>query len=362
MTSKTISQGILRAIAILVGIALVLLFLYKIQSVIVYLAVSIVLALIAGPFLRFFESKLKMSRTIAVVLMMIIYMFILLGIISMFIPLIIKQGHHISLMNTDELMGDLHLLSSKLEQHPFLDKIKLEERVRNYDYSTLTSSLSGLMNRLLGTAGTFSVGLFSVLFITFFLMKDNQLLYNAFLAVTPDEKEERILKSILKIRTLLSRYFIGLIIQVIILFVLYSIILLIFGVESAIVIAFLCALLNLIPYVGPLIGGALMLTLTMTSNLENDFHNVLIPTTIYVGIGYIVAQLIDNFFSQPIIFSKSVKSHPLEIFLIIIIGGLLFGIIGMILAIPIYTAIKVILKEFIKDNEVVNKLTQDLED
>ncbi|MGB5264895.1 MAG: AI-2E family transporter, partial [Lutimonas sp.] len=110
MTSKTISQGILRAIAILVGIALVLLFLYKIQSVIVYLAVSIVLALIAGPFLRFFESKLKMSRTIAVVLMMIIYMFILLGIISMFIPLIIKQGHHISLMNTDELMGDLHLL------------------------------------------------------------------------------------------------------------------------------------------------------------------------------------------------------------------------------------------------------------
>ena len=109
MTSKTISQGILRAIAILVGIALVLLFLYKIQSVIVYLAVSIVLALIAGPFLRFFESKLKMSRTIAVVLMMIIYMFILLGIISMFIPLIIKQGHHISLMNTDELMTDLQI-------------------------------------------------------------------------------------------------------------------------------------------------------------------------------------------------------------------------------------------------------------
>jgi len=362
LTSKTISQGILRAIAVLVGIALVMLFLYKIQSVIVYLTVSIVLALIAGPFLKFFEQKMKLSRTFSVILMMVIYIFIVLGIISMFIPLIIKQGQHISLMNTDELMGDLRLLSSKMEQYPVLDKINLEERIKNYDYANFASSLSGLMNRFLGTAGNFSIGLFSVLFITFFLMKDNQLLYNAFLAVTPDEKEERILKSLLKIRTLLSRYFIGLIIQVSILFVLYSIILLIFGIDSAIVIAFLCALLNLIPYVGPLIGGALMLILTMTSNLENDFQTVLIPTTIYVAIGYIVAQLIDNFFSQPIIFSKSVKSHPLEIFLVIIIGGLLFGIIGMILAIPIYTALKVILKEFIKDNEVVNKLTQDLED
>ncbi|MCB0458603.1 MAG: AI-2E family transporter, partial [Flavobacteriaceae bacterium] len=126
------------------------------------------------------------------------------------------------------------------------------------------------------------------------------------------------------------------------------------------VIAFLCALLNLIPYIGPLIGGVLMLTLTMTSNLELDFQTEILPKTIYVLIGYIIAQLVDNFFSQPFIFSQSVKSHPLEIFLIIIIGGLLFGVVGMIVAVPVYTALKVILKEFLADNKIVKSLTKDL--
>jgi predicted PurR-regulated permease PerM len=77
-------------------------------------------------------------------------------------------------------------------------------------------------------------------------------------------------------------------------------------------------------------------------------------------IGYVIAQLVDNFFSQPFIFSKSVKSHPLEIFLVIIIAGILFGIVGMIIAIPTYTAIKVILKEFLSDYKVVQKLTKNL--
>jgi len=77
-------------------------------------------------------------------------------------------------------------------------------------------------------------------------------------------------------------------------------------------------------------------------------------------IGYLIAQLIDNFISQPFIFSSSVKSHPLEIFLIIIIAGLLFGVIGMIVAIPVYTALKVIAKEFVPDWKIVQKLTKNL--
>ena len=98
----------------------------------------------------------------------------------------------------------------------------------------------------------------------------------------------------------------------------------------------------------------------MSSNLGQDFQSDILPTTIYVMIGYIIAQLIDNFISQPLIFSNSVKSHPLEIFLIIMIGGVLFGVKGMIVAIPIYTAIKVISKAFLADNKIVKSLTKDL--
>ena len=96
----------------------------------------------------------------------------------------------------------------------------------------------------------------------------------------------------------------------------------------------------------------------MTSNIGQDFQTEILPTTIYVMIGYFIAQLVDNFVSQPVIFSKTTKSHPLEIFLIIIIGGLLFGIVGMITAVPLYTALKVILKEFLSENKIVKSLTK----
>ena len=133
-------------------------------------------------------------------------------------------------------------------------------------------------------------------------------------------------------------------IQILVLFIIYTIVLLIFGINNAFVIAFICALMNLIPYVGPLISGFLMMILTMTSNMGASFSEVVIPKTTYVMIGFIIGQLIDNFVSQPIIFSKSVKSHPLEIFIVIITSGVLFGVIGMVVAIPTYTAVKVILK------------------
>ena len=150
---------------------------------------------------------------------------------------------------------------------------------------------------------------FSIVFISFFFLKDAQLLQSAVLVFDP-KNHKRIKKSLEKIKDLLSRYFLGLLLQISILFVLYSIVLVIFGIKNAVIIAFLCALLNLIPYVGPLIGGILMFILSMTANLEADFSTVILPKSIYVMIGFIIGQLIDNFFSQPLIFSTSVRSHP----------------------------------------------------
>ena len=192
------------------------------------------------------------------------------------------------------------------------------------------------------------------------MLKDGKHIEKFFILLFPIKMKKRVEKSFLDIKTLLSRYFVGLLFQISILFVIYTIILLIFGVKDAVVIAFLCALLNLIPYIGPLIGIVLMSFLTMTSYLGQDFSTIIIPKTIYVIIGYIIAQLIDNFISQPFIFSKSVKSHPLEIFIIILIGGTLFGIGGMILAIPLYTAVKVFLKVFFSHSKLVKKLTKNL--
>jgi len=361
MNSKIISNGILRALATVTGILLVLFFFYKIQSVIVYLIIAGILSLIARPLLRILTDRLKLPNIVSVIIVMVIFLMALIGIISMFIPLIKEQGHNISLLNTDELRKRIFNLFNEIHNYFAARRINLFKDLKDIDLTSNLSSIPSLLNSLMGVVGSFSIGLFSVLFITFFFLKDTSILGNIFRVVTPDDKEERILKSFRKINELLSRYFIGLIIQITILFTIYSITLLIFDIKSAVVIAFLCALLNLIPYLGPLIGGVLMILLTMTSSLEYDFQTHILPVTSYVLMGYIFAQLIDNFISQPFIFSKSVKSHPLEIFLIIIIGGLLFGITGMIFAVPSYTVIKVILKEFLSDNRIVKSLTKGLD-
>lgn len=362
MNSKLIANGILRAVGIILAVLLVLFFLYKIQSVIVYIAIAAVVSLIGRPIVKFLRRKLKFNNTIAVVVTMLLLVGLLVGLIGMFIPLITEQGHNLSLLNIDQLQTNIEDLYINLTHYFNVNHIDVEQSLKE---SKLLSKLDlalipNFLNSVLSGFGSFSIGLLSVLFISFFFLKDSSLFQNGIMAFIPQKKESATKKVISKISDLLSRYFIGLIFQILIIFVIYTIGLLIVGVDNAVVIAFLCALLNLIPYVGPLIGAILMLTLTLTSNLGETFNDVVVNKVIGVIIVLAIGQLIDNFVSQPIIFSKSVKSHPLEIFLVIIIAGILFGVMGMIIAIPTYTAIKVILKEFLSEYKVVQKLTKGL--
>ncbi|SFS29690.1 AI-2E family transporter [Lutibacter maritimus] len=360
MNSNTITNGILKALAIIFGIGLLLFFLYKIQSILIYIAIAGVISLIGSPIIRFLKYKLRFPNTLAVISTMCVFLGILSGLISMFIPLIIKQGENLSLLNTDQLQYTIAHLLNEINDYFLAQNIDILNELKNADLFKNLTAIPNLLNSVISTLGNLSIGLFSVLFITFFLMKDTGIMEKSIYVLVNDNSESKLRNSLKTIQNLLSRYFIGLVFQITIIFIIYTLVLVIFGIENAIVIAFLCALLNLIPYVGPIIGGILMLFLSMSSNLGEDFQTVILPTTIYVMIGYIIAQLIDNFLSQPLIFSNSVKSHPLEIFLIIMIAGILFGVTGMIVAIPTYTAIKVILKAFLADNKIVKSLTKDL--
>lgn len=366
MTSKTIANGLLRAVGIISGILLVLYFLYVIRSVLAYLAIAAVIALIGRPIVFFLKQRLRLPNVIAVVLTMLIMIGAIGGLFALFIPLITEQSRNLSLLNIDELQKSLNVLYFEITQYLGISTYAVNDVIQESDIEK--NILEGInlnfipnfLNTFLNLLSSLSIGLFSVLFISFFFLKDSRLFQNGLLIFVPKTKEKGTVNSIHKINGLLSRYFVGLLLQIFILFVIYTIVLLIVGIENAIVIAFLCALFNIIPYIGPIIGGVLMILLTMTSNLGADFSTVILPNTGYVLIGLVIGQLVDNFFSQPFIFSNSVKSHPLEIFLIIIIAGLLFGVVGMIIAVPGYTAIKVILKEFLTDNKIVKSLTKNL--
>ncbi|RCW92726.1 AI-2E family transporter [Winogradskyella arenosi] len=362
MNSKIISQGLLRALGIIVAVLLVLYFLFKIQSVIVYIAIAVVISLIGRPIILFLRNKLKFNNTIAVVTTMLLLVGLLVGLVGLFIPLIVEQGHNLALLNIEQLQGNIENLYDQIITYLQFNHIDVEQSIKDsnlfakLDFAIIPNFLNGFISGL----GSFSIGLFSVLFISFFFLKDSKLFEDGLMTFIPVGNEERSKRSINAIKDLLSRYFVGLIFQILILFIIYTIVLLIFDIDNAIVIAFLCALLNLVPYIGPVVSGFLMLLLSMSSNLGENFSAVILPKTTYVMIGFIFAQLVDNFFSQPYIFSKSVKSHPLEIFLVIIIAGILFGVVGMVVAIPTYTAIKVVLKEFLSDYNIVKKLTKGL--
>ncbi len=366
MNSRIIANGILRAVAIITAVVLSAYFLYKIQSVLAYLAIAAVIALLGRPVVLFLRRKLKFPNTLAVIVAMIFMLGVFLGILALFIPLISEQSKNLSLLDIEALKADVNTLYLQILEYfgattdNVNDLIHDSELEKNVLEGLDLRFIPNFLNSFVNTLSNFSIGLFSVLFISFFFLKDSKLFQNGMLIFVPDDKERNLVKSVDKINGLLSRYFAGILLQLFILFVIYTIALLVVGVENAIVIAFLCALFNIIPYIGPIIGGAIMVTLTMTSFLGADFSTVILPKALYVLIGLVIGQLVDNFFSQPFIFSTSVKSHPLEIFLVIIIAGLIFGVVGMVVAVPGYTAIKVILKEFLAENSFVKKLTKNL--
>ena len=217
--------------------------------------------------------------------------------------------------------------------------------------------VSTVLNGFIDVISNIGVGLFSVLFIAFFFMKDGTIIINSFLSLVKRERLPQVRKTIEDIKRLLSRYFLGLFLQLSVVFILLTIVLLIFGVKDALIIAFLCALLNIIPYVGPMIGAVVISVLTISNFMDADLQNVILPKTIYVLLGFFITQFIDNVISQPIIFSNSMKSSPLEIFIVTLISGTLFGIVGMVIAIPAYTVLKVILKAVFPKNKLIQLLT-----
>jgi len=327
-----------------------------------YIGVASVIALIGRPIVIILRRKLKLSNMLAVVITMTMLVGLFLGLFMLFIPLVLEQSQNLSILDIDALQTYIEDFYSKITTYfnarhiDITQSFKLSDILSRIDVSLL----SDFLNQVVSGLGNFGISFFSVLFISFFFLRDNSLFEGAILTLANEGKTNQWKKSFRKIKNLLSRYFIGLVCQIVILFIVYSTGLLIVDIENALVIAFLCALLNLIPYLGPLIGIGLLFLLTITSNLDQSFNVIVLPKLIWVFVIFMVGQLVDNFFSQPIIFSKSVKSHPLEIFLVILITGILFGILGLIIAVPTYTSVKVILKSFLPNNKIVQKLTQNI--
>ena len=364
MTSKELSKGLLRTVAILAGVLLLLYFLFQISAILIYIVLSLVFTLLLYPLVQFLRRKLKFNNTLAVIATLLIVSLFILGFVLLFVPLIVSQGQNLSLLDIKSLENNYNQLLNSIETYLSSHNLNGSELFENSKLASFSNFhfIPNFINGIFNTVGNIGMGLASVLFITFFLLKEHTSFSQGLKKLLPEDKKEKILNSLVKIDEMLSKYFLGLLLQLFIILILYCIVFLIFGVQNAFIIALLCAVLNIVPYIGPLIATVLAGVLIMTGSIGSgaDFSSETLPTTIYVLIGMFVVQLIDNNFSGPLIFSKSTNSHPLEIFLVILIIGMLFGIIGMIIAVPLYTSLKVIGKEFFPENKIIKALTKNL--
>ena len=349
------SEDLVKSIIILSTVALIILLLFKIRLGLLYVFISIILTLIITPFNKLLKNKLKMGNSLSSLLSLTMLISFLSLLIVLFVPVLTKQGRNLSLLNTSEFREKIQSTITGLKDYfenqniSILDFISDLNIISEIDFSFVTK----LFNSIISQIGSFSIGVLSVMFITFFLLKDGNIIFNKIIKLFPKKHVNKLSKSFIKIEDLLTRYFIGVSLQILILFSFYLALLLIIGIENAFAIAFICAILNIIPYLGPLISIILMIILSVTSSLDIFLINDFITNSFWLFTGFVFIQLIDNFLLQPYIFSSSVKSHPLEVFIVIISAGLLFGIFGLIIAIPVYTTLKVIYQSFFDTKKMI---------
>ena len=227
-------------------------------------------------------------------------------------------------------------------------------------------SITGILGSMASAMVNLVIGLFSVVFISFFLVKDPKLVAKVAAALVPDRIEDSVMEAIGDIEHLLSRYFVGLTLEMIaVAFFNFLGLWLIarIGPTYALGIAFIAGILNILPYVGPLIGEvlgvALCLVLKYGAGIGLDV-NIMVFAVIVFAI-MLSVQFIDNFVLQPIIYSTSIQSTPLEIFIVLLVSGHVGGILGMLAAIPIYTVIRVVAGRFFYNHKAVRRLMPDLE-
>lgn len=354
MVSKVIKTILILGLLLLAGWLL-----YRSSTIILYILVSIVVAMIARPIMVVLQKIRIRGRRIGNSVRAGISLFVVLGlialIIGLFLPVIIKELRLISQIDLTAVQEKTAPFISKFNE--YAEKFNLNEsgEIQNKDIlgfalrSVKLSHLPGIFNSVLGVFGNILIAIFSIAFISFFLLKDNDRMNRLVISVTPFSLESDVMRIMTNTRITLSRYFIGLLIQIVAISTTVFIGLSILGVQNALLIAVFTGIVNLVPYLGPWIGALFGVFIVISNNINASYSDVIEPTLIGLLIVFAITQLIDNYVYQPTIFSNSIHAHPLEIFLVILVAGTIGGVGGMIAAIPVYAFLRIVFTEM--DNE-----------
>lgn len=357
------------------GSVLLFLFLaWYFRNIVAYILISGVLSIIGRPVVNLFckirIKKWHLPRAVGALLtLFLIWGFVILFLI-VFIPLITKQINYLSTIDGSKIVMLFEDPVGKLDAffRTFNNELVDGLSIREY----LTRKVSGVLNMnfiesFIGSAisvmGNIVITVFALSFITFFFLKDQHLFFNSILMWVPDKYTESLTRALNSIVHLLTRYFIGILAESMCIMIIIDTGMTIIGIDfqQALVMGLIIGVLNVIPYIGPWIGFFIALIMGIGSHISMDFSTVVWPLMIYMAIVVGVTQVIDNIFFQPVIYSNSVRAHPLEIFIVVLAAGSFAGVGGMILGIPTYTVLRVLAREFFYNFKAVQKITSGLD-
>ena len=359
-----------RIIVAVVSVLLGLFMVWYFFEILVFIVIAAVISLMGQPLVdlltRIRFGKIQMPSWLSAIITMIVFIFLVIGFIAVFVPLITRQVTIISNINVDEVVGYFAATIQRLQgmlvnwdivsPDQTLESL-IEQKVTNLINFT---GMSNIIAKLLSASGTLFIGMFTVLFLSFFFLRDRHLLKGGILLFTPDRFQEQVTHILHKTKTLLSRYFLGLITEMLIMATIITIGLSLFGIDNALLIGSIAGLFNVIPDLGPIFGGLIGIVLGVSSALSDGAYDQVLNTALEVVATFGVAKLIDDFILQPVIYSRMVNAHPIEIFLVILMAGSMAGIPGMILAVPTYTVLRIVAKEFLSGFKLVDKITENI--
>jgi predicted PurR-regulated permease PerM len=350
-------------ITLLCVIAFVALF----TKIVIYMLVATVLALVSQPFVRVFTRiKIKekhLPDALIALLSLSCLLSVLFSFFYIFIPLIIDQAKFIAGLNFNEVFtGVLNQFPTLKEQ---LLKLGTEQEIGQNIRNQLTSfaniaNAGYILEMFLSAGGSIIGGFLIVCFITFFLLKDNRLAYRTVLLITPVAFENEMKDILRTTKMMLTSYFVALFIDVIIIIALVSGSLYLMDVPNAFFIGVFAGVMNVIPYVGPLISFIFACVLGVTGSLQYNELTLIGPILTRIFWVLLCVNMLDGFIIQPYLYSNSVKAHPLEIFIVILMAASLAGVWGMIVAIPTYTLFRIVAKEFLANYKFFQKMTENI--
>ncbi len=363
----------LRNILILIGIAVLVYLFWYFRSIFAYILVAGVISLIGRPVVELFNririGRFKFPRALSSLLTLLLLYGLLSLFFAIFIPLITRQIDALSGVDASSVVQGLRDQLDKLDV--VLRKVYNDMPADQTLYDIIVTAVANILNpssigdfagNIVAGISKFVVGIVAITFLGFFFLKDEGLFKETLMVMVPDQYETRIRSVLHSIKQLLIRYFIGIIIQSTIVLINITIGMTIVGFpfHQALVMGLIIGIFNVIPYLGPWLGGSVAVLMGVATAVTIGGYPAIWLLILYMVIVIALTQAIDNNLIQPMIYSRSVNAHPIEIFLVIMAVGSFAGIGGMIVAVPAYTALRVFAREFFNNFGPVRKLTSGL--